>query len=72
MPEEYIGDPTKRNVPAITKRFQRYDSNQDGKLTLDELNAMMRVTSSTQSISESLEDSHASPTEIVGQKKDFT
>ena len=35
--EEYIGDPTNRNVPAITKRFNRFDTNQDGKLTLEEL-----------------------------------
>ncbi|MAO84191.1 MAG: hypothetical protein CMH50_09980 [Myxococcales bacterium] len=35
--EEYIGDPTNRNVPAITKRFNRFDTTQDGKLTLEEL-----------------------------------
>lgn len=35
--EEYIGNPANRNVPAITKRFNRFDTNQDGKLTLEEL-----------------------------------
>ena len=35
--EEFIGDPKNRNVPALTKRFNRYDSDQDGKLSLDEL-----------------------------------
>ena len=35
--EEYIGDPKNRNVPALTKRFKKLDSNGDGKLQLDEL-----------------------------------
>ena len=35
--EEYIGNPKGRNVPALTKRFKKIDSNGDGKLLLDEL-----------------------------------
>ena len=35
--EEYIGNPKGRNVPALTKRFKKIDSNGDGKLRLDEL-----------------------------------
>jgi len=35
--EEYIGNPKDRNVPALTKRFNKIDSNGDGKLQLDEL-----------------------------------
>ena len=35
--EEFIGDPKGRNVPALTKRFNKVDSNGDGKLQLDEL-----------------------------------
>jgi len=35
--EEYIGNPKERNVPALTKRFKKIDSNGDGELTLDEL-----------------------------------
>ncbi len=35
--EEYIGNPKGRNVPALTKRFKRLDSNADGKLQRDEL-----------------------------------
>jgi len=35
--EEYIGNPKDRNVPALTKRFKKIDSNGDGKLQLDEL-----------------------------------
>jgi arylsulfatase A-like enzyme len=35
--EEYIGNPKGRNVPALTRRFKKIDSNGDGKLHLDEL-----------------------------------
>jgi hypothetical protein len=35
--EEFIGNPKDRNVPALTKRFRKLDSNKDGKLLLDEL-----------------------------------
>ena len=35
--KEYIGNPKGRNVPALTKRFTKLDSNADGKLQLDEL-----------------------------------
>jgi arylsulfatase A-like enzyme len=35
--EEYIGNPKDRNVPVLTKRFKKIDSNDDGKLQLDEL-----------------------------------
>jgi Ca2+-binding EF-hand superfamily protein len=35
--EEFIGPPSNRNVPALTKRYQQLDSNGDGKLLLDEL-----------------------------------
>ena len=35
--EEYIGNPEGRDVPALTKRFKRFDANADGKLTLEEL-----------------------------------
>ena len=35
--EEFIGNPKGRNVPALTKRFNNFDSNGDGKLQLDEL-----------------------------------
>ena len=35
--EEYIGNPKGRNVPALTRRFKKIDSNGDGKLQLDEL-----------------------------------
>ena len=35
--EEFIGNPKGRNVPALTKRFKRIDSNGDGKLRPDEL-----------------------------------
>ncbi len=35
--KEYIGNPKDRNVPALTKRFKKIDSNGDGKLQLDEL-----------------------------------
>ena len=35
--EEYIGNPKGRNVPALTKRFKKIDSNGDGKLQRDEL-----------------------------------
>jgi hypothetical protein len=36
--EEFIGNPKGRDVPALTKRFNKFDSNGDGKLHLDELN----------------------------------
>jgi hypothetical protein len=35
--EEFIGNPKGRNVPALTKRFEKFDSNGDGKLQLDDL-----------------------------------
>ncbi len=35
--EEFIGNPKDRNVPALTRRFQKVDSNNDGKLSLEEL-----------------------------------
>jgi hypothetical protein len=35
--EEFIGNPKGRNVPALTKRFKKIDSNGDGKLQLAEL-----------------------------------
>jgi hypothetical protein len=35
--EEYIGNPKGRNVPALSKRFKKFDSNGDGKLRPDEL-----------------------------------
>ena len=36
--EEFIGNPKGRNVPALTRRFRNVDSNDDGKLHLNELN----------------------------------
>ncbi|MFP6855907.1 MAG: sulfatase-like hydrolase/transferase [Roseibacillus sp.] len=35
--EEFIGNPKKRNAPALTKRFRKFDANGDGKLELNEL-----------------------------------
>ena len=35
--KEFIGNPEGRNVPALTRRFKKLDSNGDGKLQLDEL-----------------------------------
>jgi len=35
--EEFIGNPKGRNVPALTKRFKKFDSNGDGKLQPAEL-----------------------------------
>ena len=35
--KEYIGNPKGRNVPALTKNFNRRDANKDAKLTLEEL-----------------------------------
>lgn len=35
--EEFIGNPKGRDVPALTNRFKKIDSNGDGKLRLDEL-----------------------------------
>jgi arylsulfatase A-like enzyme len=40
--EEFIGKPEGRNVPALTKRFKKIDSNGDGKLQLDELKKQTR------------------------------
>jgi uncharacterized sulfatase len=40
--EEFIGDPENRNVPALTKRFNQFDSNNDAKLSLEELKAAAR------------------------------
>ena len=37
--EEFIGNPKGRNVPALTKRFKQLDSNDDGRLELNELEA---------------------------------
>ena len=35
--EEFIGNPEGRNVPALTKRFKKFDSNGDGRLQPAEL-----------------------------------
>jgi len=35
--QEFIGNPEGRNVPALTKRFNMLDANDDGKLQLEEL-----------------------------------
>jgi len=35
--EEFIGNPKDRDVPALTKRFRKIDSNGDGKLQMNEL-----------------------------------
>jgi hypothetical protein len=35
--QEFIGNPKGRNVPALTRRFKKIDSNEDGKMQLDEL-----------------------------------
>ena len=35
--EEFIGNPNGRNVAALTKRFQQFDTNGDGALGIDEL-----------------------------------
>ena len=35
--EEFIGNPKGRNVPALTKRFKKFDANGDGKLQPEEL-----------------------------------
>ncbi len=35
--EEFIGDPSNRNVPALTKLFRQRDANHDERLTLEEL-----------------------------------
>ena len=35
--EEFIGDPTNRNVPALTKRFNQLDTNKDKRLSLVEI-----------------------------------
>ena len=40
--KEYIGNPEGRNVPALTKRFKKIDSNGDNLLRLDELKAQTR------------------------------
>jgi arylsulfatase A-like enzyme len=40
--EEFIGNPEGRNVPALTKRFKKIDSNSDGKLQLAELRMQKR------------------------------
>lgn len=37
--EEFIGNPEIRDVPALTERFKKLDSDGDGKLQLDELKA---------------------------------
>lgn len=40
--DEFIGNPKGRNVPALTKRFKTFDSNNDAKLQLDELQKQLR------------------------------
>ena len=40
--KEFIGDPEGRNVPALTKRFKKIDTNGDDKLSLEELKKAMR------------------------------
>lgn len=35
--KEYIGNPKGRNVPSMTRNFNRRDANKDGKLTFEEL-----------------------------------
>ena len=35
--QEFIGNPKGRDVPALTRRFKKFDSNGDGKLQLNEL-----------------------------------
>ena len=35
--EEFIGNPSGRNVPALTKRFKNLDTSGDGKLLMNEL-----------------------------------
>ena len=35
--EEFIGNPKGRNVPALTKRFQKMDASGNGRLSLEEL-----------------------------------
>ena len=40
--KEFIGDPKGRNVPALSKRFKKIDSNGDDKLSLEELKKAMR------------------------------
>jgi len=35
--KEYIGNPTGRNVPALTRQFNKRDANKDGNLSLQEL-----------------------------------
>ena len=38
--QEFIGNPEGRNVPALTRRFKKLDSNSDGVLKIDELKAV--------------------------------
>ena len=40
--EEFIGNPKGRNVPSLTKRFKKLDSDGDDKLSLEELKKAMR------------------------------
>ncbi len=40
--EEFIGNPEGRNVPALTKRFKKFDSNGDGNLQPNELEVQAR------------------------------
>jgi hypothetical protein len=35
--KEYIGNPEGRNVPALTKQFNKRDVNDDGRVTLEEM-----------------------------------
>jgi Ca2+-binding EF-hand superfamily protein len=35
--EEFIGDPANRNLPVLTKRFNGWDTDKDGKVTLKEM-----------------------------------
>ena len=40
--EEFVGNPDGRNVPALTKRFKKLDSNGDGKLQPAELGVQVK------------------------------
>ena len=40
--DEYIGNPAKRNVPVLTKRFKGWDTDRDGNVTLEEMQDFAR------------------------------